>query len=218
MKKLIAAITLVIICLTGCAKEEIWHPESTEVVFDMQELTVEKAYENTDLGSGEMEWYRVTATADSNTEPFYNITMSGLVGVKYYPGQYNNIRSEQYSGYVIEEIRDTEFYGSGENMQFIPFSDQIYTETGITEGTGTGDMAVLWGHGSYEAEHDKKVKNISDFLPGIFFDYDTTIKEYFRTEAVSVFVRLYVEEIVRCRPQDYHLTVRTEKPHHFDLT
>ncbi len=203
MKKLIAAITLVIICLTGCAKEEIWHPESTEVVFDMQELTVEKAYETADLASDETEWYRVTATAKSETAPFYNLTMTALIGIKYYPGQYPNIRDAEYSGYAVENIRDVCFYGGGENMRWVALGDsEIFTDI-----QPSGDTAVLWMNGYYHTEHDKKVKNVSDYLPGMFFKYDTTVKEHFNTDMVSFFVKLYVEEIIQCSPRQYHLTV-----------
>jgi len=198
--------SLFIVCFmlafTACSHES-WHPASTEVVFDTQQLTVEKVYENTDLGSGEMDYYRVTATAQSNTAPYYNLTMTGLIGVRYYPGQYTNIRDEKYSGYVIEEIRDTQLHGGGENMQW-----DSHGKTGVfTDISTQKEIAVLWGNGRYQAEHDKKTKNVSDYLPGMFFDYETTVKEYFRTEQVSMFAKLYVEEIVSCNPQQYHLQI-----------
>lgn len=207
MKKFTALLLALCMVFTACGKEESWHPESTEVVFDTQQLTVEKEWEDTDLGSGEMDYYRVTTTAESDTAPFYSLTMTALVGVKYYQGQYPNVRDSRYSGYAIEEIRDIEFYGGGENMQFIPFGDEIFTEIGITAGADPKGLAVLWGNGSYQAEHDKKVKNITDWLPGMFFDRETTVKEYFRTEQVSVFLKLYVEEIVSCTPREYHLQI-----------
>ncbi|MBQ8604702.1 MAG: hypothetical protein IJ410_07670 [Oscillospiraceae bacterium] len=206
MKKLITAIILMIICFTGCAKDEKWHPESTEVVFDSQQIVVEKADETTDIAGDDTDWYRVTATAESETSPFYNLTMTALIGIKYYPGQYPNIRDEKYSGYAVECIKDVSFCGGGENIQWMPFSRQVYTSTG-TINDSDKDIAVLWGHGRYQAEHDKKTKNISDFLPGMFFKYDTTVKEYFRTERVSMFIKLYPEEIVSCTPQPYHLQI-----------
>lgn len=203
MKKLLAAIILVTVCLTGCAKEEKWHPESTEVVFDTQQLTVEKIDENTDFCSGEMEYYMVTATAKSDTAPFYNLTMTALIGIKYYPGQYPNIRDEKYSGYVVKSIEDVCFYGGGENMQWTALGDsEIFTDI-----QPSGDTAVLWLNGYYHTEHDKKVKNVSDYLPGMFFKYDTTVKEHFSTDMVSFFIKLYVEEIIQCNPRQYHLTV-----------
>ena len=54
MKKLTALFCVLCVFFTAC-KQESWHPESTEVVFDTQQLTVEKEYENTDLGSVEMD-------------------------------------------------------------------------------------------------------------------------------------------------------------------
>ena len=206
MKKLIALLILVTVCISGCAKEEKWHPESTEVVFDTQQITVEKAYETGERAVDETDWYRVTAKAESETAPFYNLTMTALIGIKYYPGQYPNIRDEKYSGYAVESIEDVCFYGGGENMQWTPHSRQVYTSTGAINDSDK-DIAVIWGQGCYQTEHDKKVKNASDYLPGMFFNWETTVKEYFRTESISVFIKLYPEEIVSCTPQPYHLQI-----------
>ena len=202
MKKVISLfLVLIMLCFTSC-KQESWHPESTEVVFDTQQLTVEKEYENTDLGSGEMDYYMITATAKGEAEPYYNLTLTALIGVKFYPDEYPNIRDEKYSGYAVEEIRDVQFYGGGEDIQFVPLgNNDVFTEI------PAGDTAVLWGNGCYEAQQDKQTKNISDYMPGMFFNYKTTVKEYFRTEQVSMFIKLYVEEIVSCTPQEYHLQI-----------
>ena len=170
---------------------------------------MKKAYKTDDLAGDETDWYRVTATAKSENAPFYNLTMTALIGIKYYPGQYPNIRDVKYSGYAVESIKDVCFYGGGENMQWTPFSRQVYTSTG-TINDNDKDIAVLCGHGSYQAEHDKKIKNISDFLPGMFFKYETTVKEYFRTESVSMFIKLYPEEIIQCSPRQNHLTVECD--------
>lgn len=202
MKKAISLLlVLVMFCFTACSEEK-WHPETTEVEFDTQQLTVEKLYEATDLGSGEMDYYKVTATAENETSPYYSLTLSALIGIKFYPADYPNIRDESYSGYAIEEIRDVQFYGGGEDMRFMPLGNtNVFTEILAS------DTAVLWGNGCYEAQHDKQIKNISDYLPGMFFNYETTIKEYFRTEQVSMFVKLYVEEIISCTPREYHLQI-----------
>lgn len=201
MKKLSVLFVILCVFFTACSQDS-WHPESTAVVFDTQQLTVEKLRQNTDLGSGKMDYYKIAANAKSETAPAYSLTMFALVGVKHYPGQHPNIRDEKYSGYIIEEIRDVQFFGGGENMQFMPIGN-----TDVFTDIPAGDTAVLWGNGYYEAWHEKETKNISDYLPGMFFDYKTTTKEYFRTEQVSMFIKLYVEEIISCTPAEYHLQI-----------
>ena len=203
MKKLVAVfIAVVMLCLTACSEEK-WHPDSTQVNFDTQRIKIYKKRENTDFGSGEMDWYVVTADAKCEEEPYYSLYLSVLIGVKYYPGEYYNSRNEEYSGYIIEEIRDVNIIGSAENMEWIQRAEDIFTSI-----DGGGDCAVIWPMGYFQAEHDKRVKNFSDYLPGIFLNYKTTIKEYFVTDSVSMFLKLYPEEIVSCTPEEYHLTIK----------
>ena len=201
MKKLIALLILVTVCLPGCAKEEKWHPESTEVVFDTQQIIIAKIEDYNQNTDGDC--YRVTAMAQSSTEPYYNLKLTAVITTEYCTGKYFNPRDDRYSGYKISEISDTEIYGGAENLQWITLgNEEIFIDI-LPEG----DTAVLWINGYYQAEHDKKVKNASDYLPGMFFNWETTVKEYFRTENVSMFIKLYPEEIISCSPQPYHLQI-----------
>ena len=193
--KLIKIIFLsALLCLFTACSDDNWHPQSTEVVFEKQEISIELMAEDTDFGAGSMDYYKITALAKSETSPYYTLNMTALVGIK----------QSADSVYTIEDVWDVQVLGSADNMDWQSLGSQPVVDIWQDK-----DAVVLWENGKYHTERDKEVKNISHFLLGKFFKYKKTVKENFYTDTVSLFVKLYADEIVSCSPQPYHITAKS---------
>ena len=194
MKLLKIIFLSALLCLFTACSADNWHPQSTEVIFEKQEIGIELMVEDANFGAGSMDYYKITAIAQSETSPYYTLNMTALVGIK----------KSVDSVYTIEDVRDVQVLGSADNMYWQPFGTQPVVDIWQDK-----NAVVLWENGQYHAEHDKEMKNISHFLLGKFFKYKTTVKEHFYTDTVSLFVKLYADEIVSCSPQSYHITVKS---------